>query len=207
MELAAARQNVFFKDLINSIPYNIITCDLSANIRFISKDFAGILLGKTDVNFSQIIGTPLKQLHKTFDRAQFSNLGENVAKMPLYHRVRIEGDTLMITITPLLDENDTATGFILSGEVITAQVKMGRTCVSLSEKVREAADSLNILSNDLAESASTGSELAGKIRTEGDSTAQQANHVSAASEEMTQSISEISSQIDRLTEVANRAVS
>jgi methyl-accepting chemotaxis protein len=106
-----------------------------------------------------------------------------------------------------VNEDETATGFIMSGEVITDQVKMGRTCVSLSEKVREAADNLNTLSNDLAENSTDGSDLAGKIREEGDSTAQQANHVSTASEEMTHSISEISSQIDRLTEVANRAVS
>tara|TARA_R110001583_G_C5652507_1_gene408873 strand:+ start:1586 stop:2824 length:1239 start_codon:yes stop_codon:yes gene_type:complete len=203
----ADRQNSFFKDLINSIPYNIVTCDLSGKILFISREFAQTLLKTEDVNFSKLIDTPLAKLNKIFDRKQFANLGNRLNEMPIYQRVRLDDHTLMITVTPLLNEDETATGFIMSGEVITDQVQMGRTCVSLSEKVREAADNLNTLSNDLAENSTDGAELAGKIREEGDSTAQQANHVSTASEEMTHSISEISSQIDRLTEVANRAVS
>ena len=203
----ADRQNSFFKDLINSIPYNIVSCDLSGKILFISREFAQTLLKTEDVNFSKLIDTPLAKLNKIFDRKQFANLGNRLNEMPIYQRVRLDDHTLMITVTPLVNEDETATGFIMSGEVITDQVQMGRTCVSLSEKVREAADNLNTLSNDLAENSTDGAELAGKIREEGDSTAQQANHVSTASEEMTHSISEISSQIDRLTEVANRAVS
>ncbi|WP_417834522.1 methyl-accepting chemotaxis protein [Thalassospira xiamenensis] len=201
------RQNAFYKGLINSIPYNIVTCDLSGNIRFISKDFAQLLLKNNNVDFSKIIDTPLTKFHKIFDRAHFTGLDKRLEDMPIYQRVRLDDDTLMVTITPFIDENDVTTGFIMSAEVITDQVKMGRTCVSLSEKVREAADNLNTLSSELSENSADGSELAGKIRDAGDSTAQKANHVSAASEEMTRSISEISSQIDRLTEVANRAVS
>lgn len=201
------RQNAFYRNLINSITYNIVTCDLSGKIRFISKDFAQTLLNKTDVDFGKVIGSPLANIHKIFDRKQFADLGNRLDEMPIYQRVRLDDATLMVTITPLFDEDATATGFILSAETITDQVKMGRNCVSLSEKVREASDKLNTLSSDLSENSSDGSDLAGKIREAGDVTAQKASQVSAASEEMSRSISEISSQIDRLTEVANRSVS
>lgn len=202
----ADRQNAFYRDLINSITYNIVTCDLSGNIRFISRDFAQTLLKTTDVNFANVIGSPLSKLHKIFDRKQFANLGNRLEEMPIYQRVRLDDDTLMVTVTPLLDEYDAATGFIMTAETITDQVKMGRTCVSLSEKVREASDKLNTLSSELSENSSDEANLASNIRQSGDLTSQKANQVSAASEEMSRSISEISSQIDRLTEVANRSV-
>lgn len=203
----SSSQTAFYRDLINSIPYNIVTCDMPGNIRFISKDFAQLLLKNSKIDFSKIIDTPLAKFHKIFDRDHFKHLDKRLADMPVYHRVRLDDDTLMITITPFIDETETTTGFILTAEIITDQVKMGRTCVNLSDKVRDAADNLNTLSSELSENSADGSELAGKIRDAGDNTAQKANHVSAASEEMTRSISEISSQIDRLTEVANRAVS
>ncbi|RCK43156.1 hypothetical protein TH25_22260, partial [Thalassospira profundimaris] len=206
-KLEIARQNTFYRDVINSIPYNIVTCDLSGKIRFISREFAQTLLQTDDVDFAKLIDLPLAQLNKIFDRKQFHNLGNRLGEMPIYQRVRLEDQTLMVTVTPLQDETGAETGFILSAEVITDQVKMGRNCVNLSQKVQEAADKLNTLSNDLAENSAEGSDLAGHIREAGDTTAQQANHVSSTAEQMTQSISEISSQIDRLTEVANRAVS
>ncbi len=201
-----AQQNTFYRDVINSIPYNIVTCDLSGKIRFISREFAQTLLQADDVDFSKLIDLPIAQLNKIFDRKQFHNLGNRLAEMPIYQRVRLDDQTLMITVTPLQDETGAKTGFILSGEIITDQVTMGRTCVNLSQKVQEAADQLNTLSNDLSENSTEGSDLAGKIREAGDATAEQANHVSSTSEQMTQSISEISAQIERLTEVANRAV-
>lgn len=199
--------DVLYRNIINSVPYNIVACDLDGNIRFVSRDFANLLIGTGKVDFSKIIDSPLAKLHKIFDRHQFRGLNKRLAEMPLYQRVRLNEDTLMMTISPLENEAGTPEGYIFSAELITEEVRMGRTCVNLSDKVREAADQLNALSSDLSVNSSDSADLAGAIRGSGDETAQKAHQVSAASEEMTRSIGEILNQIDRLTEVATRSVS
>lgn len=197
-KVIAEKENNLREQMINNMPVNVM---------FANKDTLEIeLINDTSINtlrplqsllpipVDELKGTCIDVFHK--NPAHQRNLLGSADNLPYRTKIKLGDETLDLSASAIIDKDGTYVGPMLTWTVATKQVQLADTfennVASVVEQVLSAA-------GDMQENATTLSAAA-------EETNVQAAGVSTASSELSNAITEISSQVSTSTKVANDAV-
>ncbi len=141
------------------------------------------------VKADEIVGKSFDIFHKNPHHQR--NLLANPNNLPHFAKIKLDKETLDLRVFPVRDKNGEYIGAMLNWAVITPQIE-------LVEHLEHACGTVNSAAEQL-------SGAARNMSTTAEDTNQQASMVAAATEELTASIDEISTQVAMSVEIGERA--
>ena len=196
------------KIMVDNMPINVMMCDADKlEITYVNQTSVNTLKPLEDllpVKADELLGNSVDIFHKHPEHQQ------RILKDPdnLPHRAKIQlGEHILdLNVAPIRDPSGYYMGPMLSWSVITAQEKLSKAVLEISEVVSDSSGNVSQTAQTLSAAAEEASAQATSVAAASEEASTNVQTVAAASEEMSASIKEIAAQVSKSNETASDAV-
>lgn len=184
--------------MIDNMPINVMTCDIHDDfkINYVNQTSINTIRGIEEhlpIKADQLLGSSIDIFHK--EPSHQRKLLSDPSNLPHRANIRVGPEVLALQVSAINDSDGNYTGPMLSWSIITSNVKMAENVSKVVDRMAEKAGGMDEASVNMVGLAKTAEELAVSV--------------ASASEEMTATVKEISSQVStssmRAQEAAEQA--
>lgn len=193
-KVKADRETKRLLQMIDKLPINVMTCDPETfEINYVNQTSVDTLkpLGPhLPVDPEKLLGQCIDVFHK--NPAHQRQILADPSRLPWKANISVGPETLRLTVNPIMDDDGSYLGPMLSWAIVTDQV-------NVTEKVTEVIYDMNQIGDNLSSNSQS-------MLTSAESARSQATSVTSAAEEMTASISEISQRMQQAADMSRDAL-
>ncbi len=194
--------------MVDNMPINIMMADPKTfEINYLNKTSLETLKSiehLLPVKADDVLGSCVDVFHKA-PTHQRQILGDP-NNLPYRSKIGLGEETLDLNVAAILDKNGYYIGPMVSWSVITAQEKLAKNVLDVSNRVSDSSAEVKTTSQSLADGAKNASERATTSAAAAEEASTNVQTVAAATEEMSASIREIAEQIARSNATSKEAV-
>lgn len=188
--VAAERETSRLLQMIDKMPINVMTCDPADwRINYINRtglDTLRSIEAHLPVEAKHVLGSSIDIFHRT--PVHQRELLSDPANLPRVANIKLGPEALRLEASPIIDDEGRYLGPMLTWSVETASTAMANS-------VTEAVARISAMSADMSQAAAA-------LLDASHNAAGEVTSVSAAKEQLTQSIEEISGQMGRISDTS-----
>jgi len=197
-----------FKQILDSVPVNIMTCRLDDfTIDYANRaTFENLkpLEKLLPIRADSLIGTCIDVFHKMPSHQR--QMLQDPRNLPHKATIRLGDEVMNLFVSALKDRNGNYLAPMVVWQIITDQVRMPEELGKIVNDVLQRCDNMAETANAMVNHAATAAASAHSVSAAAEEASVNVQTVAAAAEELTSSITEISRQVSQSTEVASQAV-
>ena len=204
----AARDATRLQTMVENMPINVMMADPETlDVTYANKTTIETLKQLEHllpIKAEDLVGTCIDVFHKHPEHQR--KMLADPSNLPHNAKINVGDEILELNVSAIIDGQGTYIGPMVTWEIVTEQTKIANEAISVTEMATKSAERVLKTSEIMVKGTEQSSNKSVDVADLAQETLDRITAVAAATEELASSVSEVESQVQRSSEVAQSAV-